>query len=113
MIQTLIGKTRFGVYEPLGNKTVRALLRPKSDNILSGLGLGYGIYFIYFSKYFYLLAKLLNNTNKEDIENFQSIFLTHQIFVSYFGSCQVRSVMSCQKVLLLANFFLKLNKSSN
>ena len=75
VIHTLIGKTRFGVYERLGNKTVRALLGLKSDNILSGLGLGYDIYFISFSKYFYLLAKLLNNINKEDVGNFETIFI--------------------------------------
>ena len=38
MICTLIGEARFGVYGHAMNKTVQALLRPKTDNILPSLG---------------------------------------------------------------------------
>ena len=37
MIHTLIGKTRFVVYGHLRKKIVRALLKPKTDNILPDL----------------------------------------------------------------------------
>lgn len=45
MVHTLIGKTRFGEYGGFRNKIVWALLRPKVNNILSGLGwfMTYGI----------------------------------------------------------------------
>ena len=38
MNHTLIDKTHFRVYGSPKNKTVRALLRPKVNNILPGLG---------------------------------------------------------------------------
>ena len=38
MIHTLIDKTCFGLYRRHKNKIVWALLRPKTDNILSNMG---------------------------------------------------------------------------
>ena len=38
MIRTLIGKTSFELYRRPMNKIVRTLLKPKADNILTGLG---------------------------------------------------------------------------